>query len=67
MSIARGVIGDPKILILDDSTSALDAKSEKLVQEGLAGELPNTTKIIIAQKFHQLFMQIRYLFWMPVN
>ena len=50
MSIARGVIGDPKILILDDSTSALDAKSEKLVQEGLAGELPNTTKIIIAQK-----------------
>ena len=50
MSIARGVIGEPKILILDDSTSALDAKSEKLVQEALAGELPNTTKIIIAQK-----------------
>lgn len=50
MSIARGVIGEPKILILDDSTSALDAKSEKLVQEALAGELANTTKIIIAQK-----------------
>lgn len=50
MSIARGVIGEPKILILDDSTSALDAKSEKLVKEALAGELPNTTKIIIAQK-----------------
>ncbi len=50
ISIARGVIGEPKILILDDSTSALDAKSEKLVQEALAGELPNTTKIIIAQK-----------------
>ncbi len=50
MSIARGVIGEPKILILDDSTSALDAKSEKLVQEALACELPNTTKIIIAQK-----------------
>lgn len=50
MSIARGVIGEPKILILDDSTSALDAKSEKLVEEALAGELPNTTKIIIAQK-----------------
>ncbi|XOQ37795.1 MAG: ABC transporter ATP-binding protein [Lactococcus sp.] len=50
MSIARGVIGEPKILILDDSTSALDAKSEKLVQEALAGKLPNTTKIIIAQK-----------------
>ncbi|MCJ1970429.1 ABC transporter ATP-binding protein [Lactococcus carnosus] len=50
LSIARGVIGDPKILILDDSTSALDAKSEKLVQQALAGELANTTKIIIAQK-----------------
>jgi ATP-binding cassette subfamily B multidrug efflux pump len=50
MSIARGVIGNPKILILDDSTSALDAKSEKLVQQALAGELANTTKIIIAQK-----------------
>jgi ATP-binding cassette subfamily B multidrug efflux pump len=50
MSIARGVIGDPKILILDDSTSALDAKSEKLVQQALAGELADTTKIIIAQK-----------------
>ena len=50
MSIARGVIGNPKILILDDSTSALDAKSEKLVQQALAGELADTTKIIIAQK-----------------
>lgn len=50
ISIARGVIGDPKILILDDSTSALDAKSENLVQKALAGELSNTTKIIIAQK-----------------
>lgn len=50
LSIARGVIGDPKILILDDSTSALDAKSEKLVQQALAGEFANTTKIIIAQK-----------------
>ncbi|MDR1568725.1 MAG: ABC transporter ATP-binding protein/permease, partial [Streptococcaceae bacterium] len=50
MSIARGVINAPKILILDDSTSALDAKSEKLVREALNHELPNTTKIIIAQK-----------------
>lgn len=50
MSIARGVISDPKILILDDSTSALDAKSETLVREALNNELPNTTKIIIAQK-----------------
>lgn len=50
MSIARGVIGDPKILILDDSTSALDAHSEKLVQEALNHDLKDTTTIIIAQK-----------------
>lgn len=50
MSIARGVIGQPKILILDDSTSALDAKSEKLVQEALNHDLKETTTIIIAQK-----------------
>ncbi|MGT2772064.1 ABC transporter ATP-binding protein [Streptococcus marimammalium] len=50
MSIARGVIGNPKILILDDSTSALDAKSEKLVQEALNKELKGTTTIMIAQK-----------------
>lgn len=50
LSIARGVIGQPKILILDDSTSALDAKSEKLVKEALDRELADTTKIIIAEK-----------------
>lgn len=50
MSIARGVIGQPKILVLDDSTSALDAKSEKLVQEALNHDLNGTTTVIIAQK-----------------
>lgn len=50
LSIARGVISQPKILILDDSTSALDAKSEKLVQEAFNKELKGTTTIIIAQK-----------------
>lgn len=50
MSIARGVIGNPKILVLDDSTSALDAKSEKLVQEALNKDLKGTTTVIIAQK-----------------
>ncbi|MCY7024545.1 ABC transporter ATP-binding protein [Streptococcus sanguinis] len=50
MSIARGVVNNPNILILDDSTSALDAKSEKLVQEALNKELQGTTTIIIAQK-----------------
>ena len=50
MSIARGVVNNPNILILDDSTSALDAKSEKLVQEALNKDLQGTTTIIIAQK-----------------
>ena len=50
MSIARGVVSNPNILILDDSTSALDAKSEKLVQEALNKDLKGTTIIIIAQK-----------------
>jgi ATP-binding cassette subfamily B multidrug efflux pump len=50
MSITRGIIKDPKVLILDDSTSALDAKSEKLVQEALSKDLKDTTTIIIAQK-----------------
>lgn len=50
MSIARGVISNPEILILDDSTSALDAQSEKLVQEALNKDLKGTTTIIIAQK-----------------
>ena len=50
MSIARGVVSNPNILILDDSTSALDAKSEKLVQEALNKDLKGTTTIIIAQK-----------------
>lgn len=50
LSITRGVIKQPKVLILDDSTSALDARSEKLVQEAFDKELKNTTTIIIAQK-----------------
>ncbi|MBC1335592.1 ABC transporter ATP-binding protein [Listeria booriae] len=50
LSISRGIIGDPKILILDDSTSALDARSEKLVKEALNKELNDTTTFIIAQK-----------------
>lgn len=50
MSIARGIVRNPNVLILDDSTSALDAKSEKLVQEALDKDLKGTTTIIIAQK-----------------
>jgi ATP-binding cassette subfamily B multidrug efflux pump len=50
LSIARGVIASPKILILDDSTSALDARSEKLVKEALDEQLNETTTFIIAEK-----------------
>ena len=50
VSIARGIVSNPKILIFDDSTSALDAKSERLVQEALNKDLKGTTTIIIAQK-----------------
>ncbi|MDR0200354.1 MAG: ABC transporter ATP-binding protein/permease [Streptococcaceae bacterium] len=50
LSITRGVVKNPNVLILDDSTSALDAHSEKLVQEALNKELHGTTTIIIAQK-----------------
>ncbi|OFK71845.1 multidrug ABC transporter ATP-binding protein [Streptococcus sp. HMSC034E03] len=50
MSIARGIVSNPRILIFDDSTSALDAKSERMVQEALNKDLKGTTTIIIAQK-----------------
>ncbi|MHC5251041.1 ABC transporter ATP-binding protein [Listeria kieliensis] len=61
LSISRGVIGTPKILILDDSTSALDAKSEKLVKEALANELNDTTTFIIAQKISSVIQADKIL------
>lgn len=54
LSIARGLINEPKILILDDSTSALDAQSEKKVQDALKTEMPNTTKVIVSQKISSI-------------
>lgn len=50
LSIARGLVAKAPILILDDSTSALDAESEKKVQQALEHELPDTTTFIIAEK-----------------
>ncbi|HHQ3556997.1 TPA: ABC transporter ATP-binding protein [Enterococcus faecium] len=61
LSITRGVIGDPKILILDDSTSALDARSEKLVREALNRDLKGTTTIVIAQKIASVVKADRIL------
>ncbi|MGE4215318.1 MAG: ABC transporter ATP-binding protein, partial [Anaerotignaceae bacterium] len=50
ISIARALIKKPKILIFDDSTSAVDMLTEKKIQKALATELKNSTKIIIAQR-----------------
>ena len=48
--IARAILKKPKILILDDSTSAVDTKTDSLIRKAFREEIPNTTKIIIAQR-----------------
>ncbi|MFD1421995.1 ABC transporter ATP-binding protein [Lactiplantibacillus songbeiensis] len=50
LAITRGIIANPEILILDDATSALDARSEKLVQEAMDRDLKSTTTVVIAEK-----------------
>ena len=50
LCIARALLRHPKILILDDSTSAVDTKTDAKIREGLATYLPDTTKLIIAQR-----------------
>lgn len=50
ISIARSLIKRPKILILDDSTSAVDTKTDALIRAGLRSYMPETTKLIIAQR-----------------
>lgn len=50
LCIARALLKKPKILILDDSTSAVDTKTDSLIRKAFASEIPNTTKIIIAQR-----------------
>ena len=50
LCIARALLKKPKILILDDSTSAVDTKTDALIRSALASEIPDTTKIIIAQR-----------------
>ena len=50
LSIARAVVGEPKILILDDSTSALDLATEARVQEAVQGLMGSTTKFYVAQR-----------------
>ena len=50
LCIARAILKKPKILILDDSTSAVDTKTDGLIRKAFVDEIPNTTKIIIAQR-----------------
>lgn len=50
LCIARALLKKPKILILDDSTSAVDTKTDSLIRKTFTEEIPNTTKIIIAQR-----------------
>ena len=50
LCIARALLKKPKILILDDSTSAVDTRTDALIREGFRTYIPETTKIIIAQR-----------------
>lgn len=50
LCIARALLKKPKILILDDSTSAVDTKTDSLIRKAFREEIPNTTKLIIAQR-----------------
>lgn len=54
LCIARALLKQPKILILDDSTSAVDTRTDALIQQGLKEYIPATTKIIIAQRVSSL-------------
>ncbi len=54
LCIARAIVGSPKILVLDDSTSAVDTKTDKLIREGLRNKLPDITKIVIAQRISSI-------------
>ena len=50
LCIARALLKKPKILILDDSTSAVDTRTDAMIRKAFAEEIPNTTKLIIAQR-----------------
>ncbi|WP_051619078.1 ABC transporter ATP-binding protein [[Mycoplasma] collis] len=54
ITIARALISKPKILILDDATSAIDAKTESMIQNSLKNEIKDCTKIIISQKISSI-------------
>ena len=54
LCIARALLKNPKILILDDSTSAVDTKTDRLIRKALKNDLPDMTKIVIAQRISSI-------------
>ncbi|MCL2320976.1 MAG: ABC transporter ATP-binding protein/permease [Oscillospiraceae bacterium] len=54
LCIARALLKKPKILILDDSTSAVDTRTDSLIRKAFKEDIPNTTKFIIAQRIHSV-------------
>ena len=54
LCIARAILKNPKIMILDDSTSAVDTKTDRLIRKGLKEDLPEMTKIVIAQRISSI-------------
>ena len=54
LCIARAILKEPKIMILDDSTSAVDTKTDRLIRKGLKEDLPKMTKIVIAQRISSI-------------
>lgn len=54
LTIARALLKNPKVLILDDSTSAVDTKTDQMIREGLRNTLPDVTKIIISQRISSI-------------
>lgn len=54
LSIARALLKNPKILILDDSTSAVDTRTDSQIRDGLRSSLPDTTKLIISQRISSI-------------
>lgn len=54
LCIARALLKNPKVLILDDSTSAVDTRTDSQIREGLLHNLPNTTKLIISQRISSI-------------
>lgn len=67
LCIARALLKKPKILILDDSTSAVDTKTDALIRQAFREEIPDTTKIIIAQRISSSRMRTSSSSWRTVR